>query len=99
MSSSQHNLVDYSICKLTKVIGMIFYGNYFYVLKSILMLSKKNPDIEVGRNSSLYFAIGLCLMLVSTYSLLNYKSYEKNEIANTRFTIKTIFTFIFIPSP
>ena len=45
------------------------------------MRPKKNPDFEVGRNSSLYFAIGLCLMLFATNSMLNFKSYEKSEIA------------------
>ena len=42
------------------------------------MLNKKNPDIEVGRNSSLYFAIGLILMLLATRSLLEYKTYDKS---------------------
>ncbi|MBT8260545.1 MAG: energy transducer TonB [Flavobacteriaceae bacterium] len=45
------------------------------------MNAKKNPDIDVNRNSSLYFAIGLCLMLFTTYSLLNYKTYDKDNIA------------------
>lgn len=45
------------------------------------MKPKKNPDFEVGRNSSLYFAIGLCLMLFTTYSMLNFKSYDRSEIA------------------
>lgn len=34
------------------------------VTKEFVMLpSKKNPELEIGRNSSLYFAIGLNLML------------------------------------
>lgn len=37
---------------------------------------KKNPEVEVGRNSSLYFAIGLCLMLLFTWRTLEYKSYK-----------------------
>jgi len=45
------------------------------------MKPKKNPDFEVNRNSSLYFAIGLCLMLLTSYSLLNYKTYEKDDVA------------------
>ncbi len=44
------------------------------------MKSKKNPKIEIGRNSSLYFAIGLNLMLFFSWSALEYKTYEKNEI-------------------
>ena len=45
------------------------------------MKTKKNPDLDVNRNSSLYFAIGLCLMLFTSYSLLNYKSYKTDDYA------------------
>jgi protein TonB len=45
------------------------------------MKPKKNPELEVGRNSSLYFAIGLFLMLLVTYSMLNFKTYEKSVIS------------------
>lgn len=41
------------------------------------MYSKKNPNIDVGRNSSLYFAIGIILMLLATRGLLEYKTYDK----------------------
>lgn len=44
------------------------------------MISKKNPDMEVGRNSSLYFAIGLNIMLFMSWQLLEYKAYDKREI-------------------
>jgi len=37
---------------------------------------KKNPNANVGRNSSLYFAVGLNLMLALTYLGLEYKSYD-----------------------
>lgn len=37
---------------------------------------KKNPQVDVGRNSSLYFAIGLNLMLLSTYLMFEHKFYE-----------------------
>jgi protein TonB len=37
---------------------------------------KKNPKANVGRNSSLYFAVGLNVMLVLTYLGLEYKTYE-----------------------
>ena len=44
------------------------------------MEAKKNPDIEIGRNSSLYFAIGLNLMLFLSWSVLEYKTYDKSNI-------------------
>lgn len=44
------------------------------------MIPKKNPDIDLNRNSGLYFAIGLCLMLFVTNSLLNYKTYDKKDM-------------------
>jgi len=37
--------------------------------------------VDISRNSSLYFAIGLCLMLLTTNGLLNYKTYDKQDIA------------------
>jgi len=43
------------------------------------MEAKKNPDLDLNHNSSLYFSIGLCLMLFVTYSLLNFKSYHKKD--------------------
>ncbi len=42
---------------------------------------KKNPDLDLSKNSSLYFTIGLCLMLFVTKGLLNYKTYDKDDIA------------------
>jgi protein TonB len=41
---------------------------------------KKNPKANVGRNSSLYFAIGLALMLFLTNFAINYKTYDKSDI-------------------
>ncbi|GAA4234842.1 hypothetical protein GCM10022291_15250 [Postechiella marina] len=41
---------------------------------------KKNPKANVGRNSSLYFAIGLALMLFLTNYAINYKTYDKAVI-------------------
>ena len=41
---------------------------------------KKNPKADVRRNGSIYFAVGLLLMLVVTYSTINYKSYDKSDI-------------------
>ncbi|MDO5970469.1 energy transducer TonB [Flavivirga aquimarina] len=44
------------------------------------MEAKKNPKLEIGRNSSIYFAIGLNLMLLLSWQGLEYKTYEKNDI-------------------
>ena len=44
------------------------------------MESKKNPKADVSRNGSVYFAIGLALMLFLTYSTLNWKTYDKSDI-------------------
>tara|TARA_R110002033_G_scaffold162113_2_gene198759 strand:- start:564 stop:755 length:192 start_codon:yes stop_codon:yes gene_type:complete len=41
---------------------------------------KKNPKADVGRNSSLYFAIGLVLMLFLTNYAINHKTYDKSNI-------------------
>jgi len=41
---------------------------------------KKNPKADVTRNGSIYFAVGLLLMLVVTYSTINYKTYDKSDI-------------------
>jgi protein TonB len=41
---------------------------------------KKNPKANVGRNSSLFFAIGLALMLFLTNYAINYKTYDKSDI-------------------
>ncbi|UKM66120.1 energy transducer TonB [Flavobacteriaceae bacterium GSB9] len=43
------------------------------------MEAKKNPQLEVGRNSSIYFAIGLNVMLLFSWQALEYKTYEKEE--------------------
>ena len=44
------------------------------------MESKKNTKANVGRNSSLYFAIGLAAMLFITNYAINYKTYDKSAI-------------------
>ncbi len=43
------------------------------------MEAKKNPQLEIGRNSSTYFAIGLNLMLFFSWQALEYRTYEKSE--------------------
>ena len=37
---------------------------------------KKNTELVVGSNSSIYFAVGLVVMLSISYSLLEYRSYD-----------------------
>lgn len=54
------------------------------------MRAKKNPDLDVGRNSSLYFAIGLCLMLFTSYTLLNYKTYNNSDVAMDILDVETV---------
>ncbi|NQX86077.1 MAG: energy transducer TonB [Flavobacteriaceae bacterium] len=44
------------------------------------MEPKKNPKADVGRNGSLYFSIGLALMLALTYATINFKTYDKEAI-------------------
>ena len=44
------------------------------------MESKKNSNANVSRNGSIYFAVGLALMLFLTYSTINYKTYDKSLI-------------------
>lgn len=43
------------------------------------MKAKKNPNVDVGRNSSIYFAVGLNVMLLLTYLALEHKTYEKSN--------------------
>lgn len=45
------------------------------------MQTSKNPKMDVGRNSSLYFAIGIILMLLATRSLLEYKTYDRPQLS------------------
>ena len=45
------------------------------------MEPKKNPQSDVRRNSSIYFAVGLVLMLLVTNLAINYKTYDKSDIA------------------
>ena len=45
------------------------------------MKAKKNPDVDLRRNTSLFFAVGLCLMLFVTWVALDWKSYDKEELA------------------
>jgi len=40
---------------------------------------KKNPKADLNRNSSLYFIIGLTVVLFTTWRMLEYKSYDTTE--------------------
>lgn len=42
------------------------------------MQVKKNPKVDLNRNSGLYFVIGLTLVLFLTWRALEYKSYPKD---------------------
>jgi periplasmic protein TonB len=44
------------------------------------MEPKKSTKADVSRNSSIYFAVGLALMLAVTYLTINYKTYDKSNI-------------------
>ena len=44
------------------------------------MEAKKNPKLEINRNSSIYFAIGLNLMLFFSWQVLEYKTYERDDV-------------------
>ena len=44
------------------------------------MEPKKNPKADLARNSGLYFAIGLCLVLFLSWKLVEYKSYRESSI-------------------
>jgi protein TonB len=42
------------------------------------MKSKKNPKVDLSKNSTLYFALGLCLILFVCWRLIEWKTYEKS---------------------
>lgn len=44
------------------------------------MKPKKNPKADISRNSSIYFAVGLALVLLITNVGINYKTYDKSAI-------------------
>lgn len=45
------------------------------------MREKKNPKVDLRRHSSLFFAVGLNVMLFLTYTAINMKSYDKELVA------------------
>ena len=48
------------------------------------MQTKKNPKADIGKNSSLYFAVGLALMMFLSYGTINYKVYDKDALGIDR---------------
>ena len=44
------------------------------------MESKKSPKADLTKNSKLYFAIGLCLVLFVSWRLVEWKTHEKSAI-------------------
>ena len=44
------------------------------------MNSKKNPKVDIGKNSSIYFTLGMALMMFLSYSTINYKVYDKSYL-------------------
>ncbi|SDM47440.1 energy transducer TonB [Kriegella aquimaris] len=43
------------------------------------MEPKKNPKADIGRNSGLYFVIGLTLTMILVYGALEWKTYDKTN--------------------
>ena len=66
--------------KLRNVYVVLFFLFNLTPRKKHTMESKKNPKADVSRNGSIYFAVGLALMLFLTYSTLNWKTYDKSDI-------------------
>ena len=44
------------------------------------MESKKSPKADLTKNSTFYFAVGLCLMLFISWRLVEWKTYDKTTI-------------------
>ena len=44
------------------------------------MQNKKNPKADIGKNTSLYFALGLAMMMFLSYGTINYKVYDKDAL-------------------
>lgn len=55
------------------------------------MEPKKNPNVEVGRNSGLYFAIGLNVMLLFTYLTLEHKTFKTSKATMESIHMEELF--------
>ncbi|WP_066219192.1 energy transducer TonB [Formosa haliotis] len=53
------------------------------------MKAKKNPKIDIGRNSSIYFAIGLNIMLLLTWKALELRTYDRSTAPIELVTMET----------
>ncbi|MDT0690985.1 energy transducer TonB [Salegentibacter sp. F188] len=51
------------------------------------METKKNPKVDLGRGSVIFFQIGLILILSSTYFALEWKTYEKDNYDKFRIEV------------
>lgn len=55
------------------------------------MREKKNPKVDLRRHSSLFFAVGLNVMLFLTYTAINMKSYDKSTVAVNVLDVEDVF--------
>lgn len=55
------------------------------------MIPKKNPNVELGRYSGLFFQIGLIVMLTITYVGVEWKSYEKESLVHDTLNMDKVF--------
>ena len=51
------------------------------------MKSKKNPKLDVTKDSSIYFALGLVIVLFVTWQALEWKKYDKHDAFSHTMTI------------
>lgn len=54
------------------------------------MKTKKHPRADVRRNSSIYFAVGLVLMLLTANYAINYRTYERTSIDLAELTMSKL---------
>lgn len=54
------------------------------------MEPKKNPKADISRNTPLFFALGLSLMMFLSYTAINWKVYEKNDIEGDTLNVENI---------
>lgn len=55
------------------------------------MRAKKNPRVDLKRHSSLFFAVGLNVMLFLSYTAINMKSYENDSVAVNILQVEDVF--------
>ena len=49
-----------------------------YLQNPQIMETKKNPKVDLSKNSSLYFVIGLAFILLISWQAIEWKTYEKD---------------------